>query len=300
MREIILVSELSLWARRKRDQKKTYKAPVVPCTSNTERKASAPPKGASQTTAESKKKGAKRDSFFASTLHAPKVYTDFSQILVPWDEPSKKAGVMDFSENEIIEFQQALAVVTKPYFLSSAFGPVESRDECTKSAELLFRRLLRIMADGDDTVNLNKMTEWMYKGCHKPEEKQNAADLIDLLSPDKEGCVCLVAFVAAIDTIYRKLRLLENSVNNHSHVDKSYEKVMNFIFYFLIGCVALAILGVDPFVFILSISTLLVSFAFMIGSGVSQQFEGILLVLARQPYDLGDRIAIVSVCWDFR
>ena len=83
------------------------------------------------------------------------------------------------------------------------------------------------------------------------------------------------------------------------HVDKSYKKVMNFIFYFLIGCVVLTILGVDPFVFILSISTLLESFAFMIGSGISQQFEGILLVLARQPYDLGDGTAIVRVCWDF-
>ena len=126
----------------------------------------------------------------------------------------------------------------------------------------------------------------MYKGYQKLEEQQNAANLLDLLSPDKEGCVCLVTFVADMDTINRKLRLLENSVNNHSHVDKSYEKVVNWIFYFLIGCVVLAILGVDPFVFILSISALLVSFAFMIGSGVSQQFEGILLVLARQPNDL--------------
>ena len=32
----------------------------------------------------------------------------------------------------------------------------------------------------------------------------------------------------------------------------------------------------------------------MIGSGTSQLFEGILMVLARQPYDVGDKIAMVG------
>mmetsp|Transcript_39628 Transcript_39628/g.82351 ORF Transcript_39628/g.82351 Transcript_39628/m.82351 type:complete len:246 (+) Transcript_39628:1-738(+) len=53
-------------------------------------------------------------------------------------------------------------------------------------------------------------------------------------------------------------------------------------------------MGVDPFVFILSVSSFIVAFAFMIGPGVSQQFEGILLVLVRQPYDIGDRVAIAD------
>ena len=76
-------------------------------------------------------------------------------------------------------------------------------------------------------------------------------------------------------------------------MDLSFQ-VLNILFYIFLACIVVIIFGLNPLVIIASISALWLSFAFMIGSGVSQQFEGVLMVLVRQPYDIGDSIAIVS------
>lgn len=57
----------------------------------------------------------------------------------------------------------------------------------------------------------------------------------------------------------------------------------------------MALLGLDVLEFLIGLSAFVVSFGFMIGSGTSQLFEGILMVLARQPYDVGDKIAMVRL-----
>ena len=333
MKEVMLISELSVWARRKRDQRKTYKSSLA-FSAAAAKKISLQQKqhqyqhhnGLSTDSSDARLTAASIQS--SSIAEPPKVvkthnkgnkfsltpvrrtaaqshtrpvpvapveFTDYNQFLTPWVEPQGRRKGKNFaavSGKEIIEFRQALTVVTKSYFFSASFGPVESRDQCMKSAELLFRRLVKLMGDDvlvdnseDDqepSLQFYNLTQWLYKGCLKASEQQNAADMMDLFLPDHKGRVTLSAFLTGIDAVYRKVRLLESSVENHSHVDKSYEKVINFIFYFLMGCVALAIMGMNPLVFILSLSTLLVSFAFMIGSAASQQFEGILMVLVRK------------------
>ena len=230
-------------------------------------------------------------------------------------------ALQKISGSKIIEFQQAFSVVTRPYFFSSAFGPVESREECTKSSEMLFRRLLRLMAQKDEEyVNFYHICNWMYRGCTTPEEKANAAEYLKLFEAKEDGKVYLVDFVVAIDKIYKKLRfvlvqkedysltfvlrelthifpsiarLLENAVKNSSHVDKAYEAIINVFFYTAWGLAALSLLGLNVLEFLVGLSAFVVSFGFMIGSGTSQLFEGVLMVLARQPYDVGDKIAMV-------
>ena len=90
-------------------------------------------------------------------------------------------------------------------------------------------------------------------------------------------------------------RVRENAVNKASHVDKAYEKIINVVFGLVGFFACLALLGLDVIGVLTGLSALLVSFGFMIGSGTSQLFEGIMMVLSRQPYDIGDRIAIVSL-----
>ena len=197
--------------------------------------------------------------------------------------------------------------MTKPYFFSSAFGPVESRHQCIRNADRLFRRLVILMGDHDksnhnfeindiedESIDLQKLTHWMYKGFRHEDDRERAKDLIDLLSPDSEGCIQLLGFVQAIDAVYKKVRLLENAVKNASQIDRGYEHVINIFFYMIVGIVVLALLSVDALTLVLSISGLILAFGFMIGSGSAQVFQGIVMVLGRQPYDIGDRIAIVS------
>jgi len=58
------------------------------------------------------------------------------------------------------------------------------------------------------------------------------------------------------------------------------------------GCVFLAIIGIDPGALFGALAGVIVGFSFMIGRAASKYFEGMLMVLIRRPYEIGDRIAI--------
>ncbi|KAL7563999.1 hypothetical protein ACA910_007117 [Epithemia clementina (nom. ined.)] len=219
---------------------------------------------------------------------------DYDKILDPWNEP-QRAGRMDVSGNQIVEFRQAFAIMTKPFFLSNAFGPVETREQCIKSSDKLFHRIRRIIGDGvselPETIDLDKMTLMMYDGFHNEYERERADDLLDLIGPDSDGNINALEFVRAIDRVYKEVRLLENSILNASHIDREYERVINFLFYLALGCLFYSLLGLDLLTLILSLTSLIVAFSFMFGPGSAQLFEGVMLVLGRQPYDIGDRVA---------
>ena len=51
----------------------------------------------------------------------------------------------------------------------------------------------------------------------------------------------------------------------------------------------------DPLSLFLSLSSIIFAFAFMIGSASSKYFEGLLFILVRRPYGIGDIIHISNV-----
>lgn len=75
-------------------------------------------------------------------------------------------------------------------------------------------------------------------------------------------------------------------------MNKTSEKLINIVFYFFVLCAFLSVLGIDPFALFAAITGVIVGFAFMIGGAASKWLEGVLMVLIRRPYDIGDRIAI--------
>lgn len=94
------------------------------------------------------------------------------------------------------------------------------------------------------------------------------------------------------------MRLLRASVENSSQIDHAFEIVINVVFYILLFLIMVAMIGIDPLSLILSISSLIVGFAFAISSASSKAFEGILFVLLRRPFDIGDRIHVSPVDQD--
>lgn len=70
-------------------------------------------------------------------------------------------------------------------------------------------------------------------------------------------------------------------------MDKAFERILNIIFYFILGCIVLAVVGIDPFIIFASVSGFILGFAFMIGAACSKYFEGLLFILVRKPYDIG-------------
>ena len=51
----------------------------------------------------------------------------------------------------------------------------------------------------------------------------------------------------------------------------------------------------DPLSLFLSLSSVILAFAFMIGSASSKYFEGLLFILGRRPYGIGDLIHVSNV-----
>jgi small-conductance mechanosensitive channel len=75
--------------------------------------------------------------------------------------------------------------------------------------------------------------------------------------------------------------------------------MFSFFFYVFLFVTIVAIMGLDPFVMIASFSGFIVGFAFMINIACSSWVQGVLLILVRRPYDIGDRYdcRCVTVCF---
>ena len=83
-------------------------------------------------------------------------------------------------------------------------------------------------------------------------------------------------------------------VTNSSKIDKSFETILNWIFYAVAFTIILSQLGFSPMALFLSISGVILAFAFMIGSASSKYFEGLLFILVRRPYAIGDGIHVMG------
>lgn len=72
-------------------------------------------------------------------------------------------------------------------------------------------------------------------------------------------------------------------MRNSEKIDRAFERAVNVIFYVVVVCVILAQIGYNPVAIFLSMSSIILAFAFMIGTASSKMFEGFLFILIRRP-----------------
>ena len=149
------------------------------------------------------------------------------------------------------------------------------------SAENVYNRLV----ESDEILNFDSIASLAVRRGDLDEDKLKA--LIKLFRPDRDGTLSLLDFAKSVDAVYKELRLLRASVANSTKMDSSFETIFNVIFYFFLGCIALAILGIDPLVLFASVSGFILGFSFMIGQASAQYFIGMLFVVLRKPYSIG-------------
>uniref|UniRef100_A0A6U5LXY5 Mechanosensitive ion channel MscS domain-containing protein n=1 Tax=Corethron hystrix TaxID=216773 RepID=A0A6U5LXY5_9STRA len=187
-------------------------------------------------------------------------------------------------------FRETIALLNDSNPFSASFGPANTRDDCVASSERLYRRLLAKYSPGDslpfDVV------------ASAARDKDGATDpaavrqLLKIFRPDKEGHLALLEFAQSVDSVYKRLRLLEASAKNSCHLEKVLHQSLSFLFYILFVLFGLQFAGFDLMrtIALIGGASLAVSFAF--SGAVANIFEGILMVAIRRPYNLGDRIAI--------
>lgn len=176
---------------------------------------------------------------------------------------------------------------------SLAFGPAENREVCIESAQRVYERLM-IRNQGHEKLSFDTIAVVAIDKNGVIDQKK-MKNLIRIFRPDKEGELSLLDFVRCCDMVYKSLRLLRASISNSGQIDRGFESIMNWAFYTVLVCIILAANGFNPLALFLSFSSVLLAFAFVIGSASSKYFEGILFILVRRPYDIGDRIAIADV-----
>jgi hypothetical protein len=178
----------------------------------------------------------------------------------------------------VLKFRKALTFIQKQYPFSLAFGPAQSREECLESAQDVYNRLLMRTPERDllhfETLALLTLDRQGNVDVGK------ARDLVKLFRPDRQGNLSVLDFVRSVDTVYKSYKLLAASIANSSRIDRAVEHVINVLYYLLVFLVVLLIFDLDPIAIILSLSSVFVSIAFMIGKASG-----------KSPFDSKDGIA---------
>ena len=211
-----------------------------------------------------------------------------NELLGAWEEPDFSSGKETKTPiAAIIQFRQSLSYLNTAFPFSVAFGPAGTRKECVSSTEAVYHRLV----GSYQVLHFDAIASLAVRRNGDLDEDKLRA-LIKLFRPERDGTLTLVDFAKSIDSVYKELRLLRASVANSTKMDASFETIFNVIFYFVMACIVLSIIGIDPIVLFASISGFVLGFAFMIGSACAKYFEGVLFITLRRPYDIGDRINV--------
>lgn len=197
----------------------------------------------------------------------------------------------------VLQFRRALAFTKKKYPFSPAFGPADTRELCVESAQNVYNRLLLRRSDQYEDLNFETLAV-LATDSRGTVDEYKLKDLIKVFRPDRDGKLTRLAFVKSIDVVYKRLRLLSANVHNsryakqmcavfafqivvlltnistfRSQIDVAVENIVNVGFYGVLGCIALSRLGIDPLQLFFSLSSVILAFAFMFGSGAAKYFE---------------------------
>jgi len=133
---------------------------------------------------------------------------------------------------------------------------------------------------------------------HGKLEKDKARALIRLFRPDRQGNISLCDFVRSCDRMYKKVKMFRVTTSNAVQLDEAFEKIMNVLFYFVLSLFVIFLMGVDPIGIFTGLTGVFLPLSFLFSAAASKYFEGLLLVLVRQAYDIGDRIAVSNPMLD--
>lgn len=159
-----------------------------------------------------------------------------------------------------------------PSPFSTAFGLADTREQCIASAQIVYERL--IMANDSESPKLNFNTlATLAVRKNGSLDQELTKDLIRTFRPERDGTISMVDFVRSIDSIYRDLRMLRATVASSSKIDQALETIFNFFFYAIVLIIILSVLEIDPLALFLSLSSIILAFAFMIGSASAKYFE---------------------------
>eukprot|EP00934_Nitzschia_sp_Nitz4_P008246 Nitzschia sp. Nitz4//scaffold44_size153857//151542//153963//NITZ4_002752-RA/size153857-snap-gene-0.221-mRNA-1//-1//CDS//3329552250//8236//frame0 len=200
------------------------------------------------------------------------------KLLGVWEEPTEVARTNEtISISSLMHFRRAVRSLRTDLPFSASFGAAGTREDCIANAQVVFRRLM-LLSESDDTLDFEVLALLGAKSDGTLDHEK-LMELIKLFRPDRDGSLSIVQFVRSVDNVYKEIRLLRASVSNSTRVDAAF-------------VVSLYVFGIDPLALFVSVSGIVVSVSFMIGSASSSYFQGLIFILIRCPYSIGDCIHV--------
>eukprot|EP00536_Pseudo-nitzschia_multiseries_P009481 jgi/Psemu1/325666/estExt_fgenesh1_pg.C_2640022 len=233
-----------------------------------------------------------RDKELVTGLLSQSQKRRIERLLGNWEEPEREKILTDsVSIGAILQFRKSLSKLDSKYPFGFSFGRAGMRDHCVRSAQSLY---LRLLGTSDQTLHFNVLGLLAVQPDGSLNEDK-LKSLIKVFRPDRDGRLSLIDFVKSVDAVYKEMKLLRASVRSSQKIDKSFEQIFNIVFYFVLGLLILNALGYNALVVFGSLSSVILSFSFMISQASAKFVEGLLFILCRRPYDIGDNITIQGV-----
>lgn len=96
------------------------------------------------------------------------------------------------------------------------------------------------------------------KSCDSGKQNEHTLQRVVLELSKNISPTLLMA--SAFIPVYKSIRLLSANISNSGQIDGAVEGIFNCLFYFLLGAITLAYLGVDPLQVFLSLSSVILAF----------------------------------------
>ena len=182
------------------------------------------------------------------------------------------------SIHEILKFRRALSHLDEDNLFGESFGCTANRDETIASSHALYHRLLALApesADGSPTIlPFDVLALLTLEEDGVTENLAKKRMIRRIFTTDRSGGLPLQAFIQATDKIYKRLRFFRASIRNASVIDCVLERLLNGIFYFTLILLLSSVMQLNPWALLVSLTSLLVSVSFALGSSISKYVEG--------------------------
>ncbi len=199
---------------------------------------------------------------------------EIEKLLDEWEEPEiSKQKLMwnDSSIRMILQFKETLNYMDSAHPLSIPFGLADTQKHCLESSRKVYDRLLA-KSSGTRVLKFETILAIAIKEDGRYDREKVKA-LKRLFHPRRNGDITLLDFMKACNDVYKRIKMFRAKTLNSAQLDDAFEQLINILFYFVLGLIALGILGVDPFDVFISMTGILVPLAFLFNDAGSKYFQ---------------------------
>lgn len=125
-------------------------------------------------------------------------------------------------------------------------------------------------------------------------DKSKVTILSELFCPSRKGQVSKLDFIKSTDSIYKTALLLIAKMDNFSQIHHAIEGITNVVFYTIALISVPCVFGADVNTLVLTLLGTLVNFTLVVCFTSAEYFKGIMRVVTRTSYDIGDRVHFIK------